>query len=615
MLRYFAMCWDSANFRQHRTVKELQEALRRLSPEWSEVFDSPGLRVLCAGEAGPPSRIHVLPREGGVVVGALFQRCDAESPAEVSKIATFDGQQGELILSSGGRELVKSYWGNYVAFLRDEAGATRWIIKGPTGTLPCFMTVHDGVTIFFSCIADCTRGGLLKFTINWPWVRARVATGFLGTDIPPLNEVAQVHHGECVRFDHGRRSREFYWHPLTFADSDPIEDFQSAASQLRVTTKACARVWMNWYGAVVHRLSGGFDSATVLGCIADTSSRSSVTCMTLYSPSGHSDERPWARLAAQRAGCRHAEFQRNPRTDLSVVLQAMPTPNPEILTVYVETGMIERSLAGEANAKAVTNGDGGDALFGRHARHWAASEYIRWHGLRPGLLRVCEIVSLRTERSLWSVLARAFFDNAFPETMRHQRQNINQARRLVTRELVETTLQKRTYPHAWFESINHVPWGLVSKLSTLLRTPSFYDPFRDPGSPDPEPLSPLCSQPIVEWCLKIPTYVHLANGRDRGLARAAFSRDLPPEIAARQWKDRAPRYFEEMVFWNRRFFREILCNGILIREGLLDPRKVEEAVSDGPNRSASYASELLDHVCLEGWLQTWHAVERHQTTQ
>jgi asparagine synthase (glutamine-hydrolysing) len=612
MLRYLAMCWDVSSSKQQPVIEALQDSVRHLSPQWSTVFDGPGMRVLCAGERGPPNRIRLLSPRGGVVVGALFQRLDAESSSEVSNIAGLDGLRSERILASDGREFVKSYWGNYVAFLVDETGSKQGVLKGPTGTLPCFMTTYEDVTLFFSCIADCARIPLLKFSINWPWVRARVATGFLGTNVPPLQEVTEVHHGECVRFDHRRQTSEFYWHPLTFAESDPIEDFESAASQLRVTSKACARAWMDWYGGVVHRLSGGFDSAAVLGCLANGSSASNVACMTLYSPSGHSDERPWARLAAQRAGCRHAEYQRNPRVDLRVMLEGMPTASPEILTPYVEAGPIERSLATETNAKAVADGEGGDALFGRHARHWAGLEYIRWHGLRFGLLRVCEIVALRTERSLWSVLAQALRNTVFPETMRRQHRNIRMARRLVSADLVETTLQQKAYPHAWFQSIDHVPWSLVSKLSTLLHTPSFYDPFRDPSSPDPEPVSPLCSQPIVELCLKIPTYVHMANGRDRGLARAAFSRDIPPEIVARQWKDRAPRYFEEMMFWNRGFFREALCDGILMREGFLDKKKIEEATSDGPTRSVGYASELLDHVCLEGWLQTWRSIERRR---
>jgi asparagine synthase (glutamine-hydrolysing) len=609
MLRYFAMCWDVSSPKQEPIIETLQDSVRHLSPEWNMVFKGAGMRVFCAGERGPPNRIRLLSPRGGVVVGALFQRLDAESASEDSKIAVLDSLESERILASDGRELVKSYWGNYVAFLVDETESNQWVLKGPTGKLPCFMTTYDNVTLFFSCIADCTRIPLLRFTINWPWIRARAATGLLGTDMPPLEEVAEVHHGECVGFSHRRRTQQFYWHPLTFAESDPIEDFQSAASQLRVTTKACARAWMDWYGSVVHRLSGGFDSAAVLGCLTDGPNGSNVACVTLYSPSGHSDERPWARLAAQRAGCGHAEYERNPQVDLRIMLKAMPIASPEILTTHIEVGPIERGLANGANARAVTDGEGGDALFGRHARHWAGLEYIRRHGLRFGLLPVCEIVALRTDRSIWSVLARALWNTVFPETMRHQRRNISMARRLVSADLVETTLQEKAYPHAWFQSIDYVPWSLVSKLSTLLHTPSFYDPFRDPSSPDPEPLSPLCSQPIVELCLKIPTYVHLANGRDRGLARAAFSRDIPPEIVARQWKDRAPRYFEEMMFWNRGFFRELLCDGILMREGLLDRKKIEEAVSDGPTRSVGYASELLDHVCLEGWLQTWRSIE------
>src|SRR5207302_9167282 len=134
-----------------------------------------------------------------------------------------------------------------------------------------------------------------------------------------------------------------------------------------------------------------------------------ITCITLYSPSGRSDERPWARLAVGRVGCPHVEHQRNPKTDLRLILNTVPTVAPEILTLYVESGPIERRLASDTHARAVLNGDGGDALFGRHARHFAALEYLRRHGLSSGLLRVCEITALRTERSVWNVLLGALW--------------------------------------------------------------------------------------------------------------------------------------------------------------------------------------------------------------
>jgi asparagine synthase (glutamine-hydrolysing) len=610
MFRYIAFCWDVSSNTQNEFAVCLGRLVQELSDDWCLSFSGSGIRVFCAGAKSTPNQTRVLSARGGVVLGPLFERRDPNTEGETSRTAILGDTESNLILSTCGRSLVSRYWGNYVAFLTDPRGQRKWIVKDPTGSLPCFMTAAKGVSIFFSCIADCVRISVLRFSVNWQWVRSRVAAGLLGTDAPPLNEVSEVSRGECITLSQDRISREYYWHPLTVSNSAPLEDFSAAARQLRVTSKACAHAWMEWYGAVVHRLSGGFDSSTVLGCIGDAPKAPTITCLTLYSPSGHSDERPWARLAARRVGCRHVEHERNPKTDLRVMLSAIHTVAPEILTLYVESGPIERLLARDSKATAVLNGDGGDALFGRHARHFAASEYIGWHGLTPGLLRVSEIVALRTERTVWNVLGSAVWDRIFRPTMRRERENIVIGRKLVSAELVDSILRSKQYPHPWFRSINYVPWSLIVKLSTLLRTPSFYDPFRDPACCDPEPLSPLCSQPIVELCLRIPTYVHLANGKDRGLARTAFAGDLPTQIVQRQWKDRAPRYFEEMMFWNRTFFKEVISDGILVREGLLDKLKLIEAFSDHPTKSAGYASEILDHVCLEAWLGKWRGLER-----
>src|SRR3546814_3602235 len=44
-----------------------------------------------------------------------------------------------------------------------------------------------------------------------------------------------------------------------------------------------------------------FRSSIVAGCLGRASTQPRITCYTFFNPQGRSDERPWARLAAERS--------------------------------------------------------------------------------------------------------------------------------------------------------------------------------------------------------------------------------------------------------------------------------------------------------------------------
>jgi len=123
-------------------------------------------------------------------------------------------------------------------------------------------------------------------------------------------------------------------------------------------------------------------------------------------------------------------------------------------------------------------------------------------------------------------------------------------------------------------------------------------------------INPLISQPIVELCLQIPTYVHAAGGADRAVARAAFAADLPPEILARTWKGAADRHLQAMLESHLGLIREMLLDGGLVRAGILDRKRLGEALSARSVGSRTHATELFGYFCTEVWLRRWEGGAR-----
>jgi asparagine synthase (glutamine-hydrolysing) len=207
--------------------------------------------------------------------------------------------------------------------------------------------------------------------------------------------------------------------------------------------------------------------------------------------------------------------------------------------------------------------------------------------------------------SIWKVLADTLLTRLHPQRTPYVRDMMLEGRRLVSPGVLPPDSDAPGFPHPWFETADASSWSTALRLGVLVLTPSFYDPFHSSETLRPEIVRPLFSQPLVELCLRIPLYVHLDGGRDRGLARRAFARDVPPAILDREWKDRAPRFQEELLKWNLAFVREMLLDGALNREGLLRKDELANSLSAMPIRNSVFPGEILDHLCVETWLRTW----------
>jgi asparagine synthase (glutamine-hydrolysing) len=176
--------------------------------------------------------------------------------------------------------------------------------------------------------------------------------------------------------------------------------------------------------------------------------------------------------------------------------------------------------------------------------------------------------------------------------------------RLVSAQLRAAFAMPESYPHPWFSHLRDVPWDVIRRLGTLVGTPEFYNVI-DAAQPEPELISPLYAQPAIELFLRIPIHLHAESGRDRGLARRAFVREVPEPILQRLWKDRAPGFHSELLLRNLDLVRELFLDGVLVREGLLDHAAVEAALAPGPSKTEVLPVEILRHLDLEIWARYW----------
>jgi asparagine synthase (glutamine-hydrolysing) len=502
------------------------------------------------------------------VFGTLFRRDDT-AVTELGQ-TRLDAADSRAIASSAGRILTQRYWGRYVAVLRDSATSRIRVLRDPCGGLPCWQTRHGNVWIYFSCATDCIQLGLAPFSIDWDRVGTRIVSpAQTAQHRSALQNVDEVQPGECVEVDGADVKRERYWQAATIARSNVIEDPLPAADALRTTARACVHAWASCYEHILHRLSGGLDSSIVMSCLAEAPSRASLVALNGYLPDSDGDERAYARLAARRAGCTLIEHEIDvTRVRLERLLMMTPGACPDSAFSWLVGEQIETRLIAERGMICGGfSGGGGDQVFYSGRAYLAAVDRWQRYGLRRGLLDTMLDAARLDHVSFWSVLGS------------------------IARSLFHLRRSRLPPGKAWHAYLLSFPQPFYNPLGRI---------------DDPESVFPLASQPLIELCLRIPAYVMLHHGQNRGLARLAFRRDLPREILVRQSKGGAEHYGSAVFVSNLKFLRELLLDGMLIGKGLLDKDAMEWTLSGKAHGTrASGVGAIFDYASLEAWVRAW----------
>jgi len=121
----------------------------------------------------------------------------------------------------------------------------------------------------------------------------------------------------------------------------------------------------------------------------------------------------------------------------------------------------------------------------------------------------------------------------------------------------------------------------------------------------PRRFSPLMSQPVLEFCLGMPTWLWFEGGINRAIVRTALSGVLPPELLARTSKAGPDSFIRRAFDYHRTILRERLLDGLLERHGIIDRKEVEQALATDIASRDSIIYRLLDLAEAENWARSW----------
>ena len=601
--RFVSLVWNQEDARAAATAEFIATQLHKTSPHaWEKAYEGAGIIVFQSGAHVGRMQAYRLAGDGGVVVGRLFRN------DYTSQTTDLDAATSRKCLQTRGQHLVDNYWGRYITFLCDHPARTKYIMRDPVGDFPCFVTPYQGVDIYFSDMEDPARFDFLTFTINWEYIKKNLALPFLQKTGTGLNEVDEVLPAECRAVGPEETTSRFTWDPSKIAQTDIIEDAEEAARLVRETVMSCVGAWAGCYDNILHRI-GGLDSSIVLACLAKAPKRPEITCSTFYSAAPSCDERFYTRQAADQAGVPLVEYELHPRNvHMERMLHMNRLSKPFPYFNGIDRGDFEVRLAQQKGAQAIFSGVGGDQLFLLGADIYSAYDYVDRYGIDAKLPKIIMQAARQSKKSVSSTIIKVLknkYINRSQDAFEIIRDDMFSMREtiLLNPDIRKTYLSRKAL-HPLLSPNKRIPAGkyyqiLVSACFSI----EYYEPTHRQAFV--EPAHPLFSQPLVALCLRVPVWLLSLDGISRGLARKAFEHDVPQAIIRRQTKGTPTDYYKKTYMENKKFIRDLLMDGILVKENLIFRDKLDDVLSEKSIHIKSEYLEILYHASLEIWLNSW----------
>jgi asparagine synthase (glutamine-hydrolysing) len=157
--------------------------------------------------------------------------------------------------------------------------------------------------------------------------------------------------------------------------------------------------------------------------------------------------------------------------------------------------------------------------------------------------------------------------------------------------------------HPWLQAPHGAAAGKREHIAALLRIQHVIDP--DTRLSTLPFLHPLIAQPLMELCLRIPSWLWVRDGHNRAVARRAFRGLLPDEVLDRRSKGRLEGMCLRAYVLHRGEIADLLLGGALREAGLVDPTALEVYLErETPPADALYF-RLFELLSAELWLRAW----------
>lgn len=521
----------------------------------------------------------------GMILGHVFSR-GTFRPVNAEADFAFQCRDPGIIAQM----MIDRFWGAYVLVCYDIQKGLWRVMPDPSGLLPVYRHMRQNAvllatdpSLFEQCMGNPLRVSYSKLTSHLERTELR-------QNVTCLENIDELVPGALSTVGTAEPVKPL-WNAPALARHQSPRSFCEHAEELRHLCTQTIGSWAGLFGPTLVATSGGVDSSLI--CAAASASGHNIGCVSLATIDPSGDERSYARAVAEACGASFAERIYDPdlfdpRWSASA---GLPRPARRAF-LHVLDCLLSDALA-EQRGEVVFDGNGGDNIFCYLHSSAPLVDRLRSEGVGLGVLKtlfdMCRITGCSIPTMLRAVVRRLSTRTdgvwAADQSFLCARSDPSEADAL-TQWLPEAG-QKRTGWRDHLQLIMHAQHHIHGASTHLQR------------------FSPLASQPIVEFCLAVPTWHWTRGGHNRALARAAFEDILPSTILKRTSKAGPDSLSRAAFLRNRASISSRLLGGQLAAHGVIDRKAVNEALQADPHHQSTPVGRLLDLLEAENWARSW----------
>ena len=524
------------------------------------------------------------------VLGSAFAR-----HGTLERCAELDAKTAQDLHAGSVTMLMKNYWGAYLAICPRGDGLL--VTRDPSAAMPCLYMQNSGGVLMASSIAAMTRAGIPRPSVAMDNVAHCLFRADLPSPQTALEGIEELAPGTSLHIDRNGCKVVPAWSPWDHVIINSAVTFEDHVEQLRRAVQNTAVAWAGTAGSILIGVSGGLDSSILATCLRR--STPSALCATLATKDAEGDERHFARKICDHLSMELVEAHYD-LADICLDRPArphMPRPTGRIIAQGYNAAVSR--IASEHGITAFMTGNGGDNVFSFSQSAGAIADRLLHEGLSSAVWQTSRDICLLTGCSLLQAWQAALRILRGPRTYRW-RPN----RRFLNRDAL-AQLDATALTHPWLDAPHGALPGKAAHIASLLRIQRHLDGSGQLG--DVAVINPLMSQPVLEACLAIPSWIWCRNGQNRSVAREAFRDMMPPSITDRVSKGGPDGFGTQILERFRETMRERLLDGALASHGIVDRSALEQRLSDAkPNWGADQV-RILELLEAEAWIGHWQS--------
>jgi asparagine synthase (glutamine-hydrolysing) len=424
-----------------------------------------------------------------------------------------------------------------------------------------------------------------------------------------FRHVRKLPPGHLLTWRDGDVSVEQYWQlpaqeDYRGSEGDAIADLRSVLADA-VKSHLVSDVPLGAF------LSGGIDSSTVVGLMAQASS-GRVKTFSIGFDVPEFDELEHARHVARHFGTDHHEFVVKP--DAIGILDRLVSHFDE---PFADSSAIPTWYVSEMARRHVTvvlSGDGGDELFGGYDRYVPHPRVVAFDRYSPRALR--RVAAIAAARLPHGARGKNFLRHVSRDDHGRYVDSIrffgaDEKPSLLSRD-VQAALtaagsnrldpEERLALH--FERYAELPWPsqmMRFDAETYLPEDVLTKVDRMSMAHSIESRVPLLDNEVIAFASRLPSAMKIRNGRRKHVLKEVAATLLPPDILER----RKQGFGVPLGVWFRGNLRELFADTLLSRptleRGYFQPAFVRQIVNEHLSRKRDHTLRLWQLVIFERW--------------